>query len=356
MSNRFIINERLSSKVYHFCDIDAFFGVCENNEFMLTPTSTNAIDRKLCTKGNYTYPYSMCFSRSSSSKQGYPLMRRNGKSGSTWRTCLVRMEIDGDKLNNLYKAHAVNYYEDIKLTEFEDRLLSRNGIIKNASQYIKRVDILVNKNIFNNKLMYNRLQMLYQIYFNNKIIPQNKIFIYNNENDFNKMSINGVLTKNSINNLVNSYKDGMDVNYKPKLTNPLLKSFVVAINLVCYGEQKNNAILSYLIDKYGFNEYKNEIYNLLNNQNENFDSMIGYIKMTQPNFKKYGFYKYGFNIIKMIQDYCKIYGLQFLEIVNFKKTVYRIINNERLTKKHLKYITLFKESKENNFFNDFLSI
>lgn len=44
---KFILNESLSSKVYHFCNIDAFWGICKYNSFILTSSNTNKSDDRM---------------------------------------------------------------------------------------------------------------------------------------------------------------------------------------------------------------------------------------------------------------------------------------------------------------------
>ena len=77
-------------------------------------------------KGEYKeYDYYMCFSRTSSSVVGYPMMKRDHEGYILWKYCLVRLKINGDLLNANYKGMPVNYFNDKSLEKI-DHFIKRN--------------------------------------------------------------------------------------------------------------------------------------------------------------------------------------------------------------------------------------
>lgn len=391
--NNFILNESLTSKVYHFCNIDSFWGICKYNAFFLTSSNTNKSDERMSSVGGYKYPFYMCFSRTSYSNTGYQKQRLDSSS-SSWKNCLVRIEIDGNKLNYLYKSHPINYFIDndddkIKpylnglnpnvdykqiarqqMHEYEDRLLSNKNIIKNANYYIKRVDILIDRKLLTHKLMLNKHKMFGDILFNNKSIDNDKIFVYDDVISFNKMSMDGALTKNSINKELLLIKDKIKTNYENILSEGCLKHIGNALAVVTayYSwnySQNEKEIISELIDKYGFSQYKKELlnisinvlYNLYNNYSY-IDKIIGFLSMSKPNFKNGGLWKYGILVDEMINDYCKYMNISYRTISLFIKGNYLAINSDedniRITPRYEKIINYINKQVENELYGVFL--
>jgi hypothetical protein len=96
------------------------YSIAKTDSFKLSPVEKRPSDMKLTSlpTGNgerKQYNYYMCFSRTPSSLMGYVAMRRDKTGGFTWKQTLVRMEIDGTKLNANYKGMPVNYFNDKNL-------------------------------------------------------------------------------------------------------------------------------------------------------------------------------------------------------------------------------------------------
>ena len=221
--HKYIINESLSRNLYHFTNIFNLMNIIHNNSFKLSFAQKDNGERGQ----NSKYQYYMCFTRQRDGRVGFA----DGHN--------VRIEIDGNLLNQLYKGKPVNFFgsnggknrymsnlekyddyyiyhndmdDDIKFqhyTESEDRLFSNNPMIPNAKKYIKRIDILIENETFNP--IYDWLLV--------KSDFRNIIHIYDNKNDFN---------------LIN----GKDANQK--FRNPSNASM---FNSIKYGFIKNDAKL-----------------------------------------------------------------------------------------------------------------
>lgn len=263
-----IINESISNICYHFCDLDSLWGICNTNKFILTSVNTNGRDKELSKQGDYFYPYYMCFSRTYSSKVGYPKMRMS--NSNSWKLGIVRIEIDGDRLNYNFKGKAVNYSKNnINDFEYEDRLLSEKPFINNANLYIKRIDILLNQYFFDNTKILYKQKMLGDILFNNKSINVDIINVYYDENAFNLKSMNGVVSLKAINKWLNDNKNDIANGHNNNLTLNELKPLATILSLLCYGEIDNESEIENtfitLIKNYGYGEYVNDLLNLIAN-------------------------------------------------------------------------------------------
>lgn len=227
-----LIIERLSSRVFHFLPLENMVRVSQKNALNLSiPTYKRDLE---LTKG---YKYFLSLSRTPSTQVGYQKYRI--LTDKNWKT-YVRIEFDGDLLNNNFKGHATNYYnnynkdartkekrqklnksvlhqnndyfdiEDVNyqnndfklyhLSEYEDRLLSNNSQILDIGKYIKRIDIYVpltkKGNININYASYCKL--IYDKF-------PGKVFIYVNDRDFNYnkqnfIDINKFKIKNKLDN------------------------------------------------------------------------------------------------------------------------------------------------------------
>jgi hypothetical protein len=148
------VNEAISSEVYHFTDVNRFLSIIKSNKINLsTHMGTEADDK--ASKGLYF----LSVSRSRSPLLGY------GHTMSKWEQSFVRIQLDGNKINNKYKGGAVDYWQrkDPKMHmadgqnidyvkqslnrtfEMEDRLFSDQPEMLNISQYIIKVDIMVSE-------------------------------------------------------------------------------------------------------------------------------------------------------------------------------------------------------------------
>lgn len=152
INNRTNINERFTSTVYHFTTISNLAKISSKGKIF--PDNGNRTDRKM----NNGVPFYFSFTRDRNSRNGYAAYK-NGEFDTqlgsevgykrraplTLKTMLlVRIEFDGERLNNFYKGKAVNYYNypnrqhpisklprnnQVKYSQAEDRLLSQNAVI-----------------------------------------------------------------------------------------------------------------------------------------------------------------------------------------------------------------------------------
>ena len=119
-----LLNEGLSSRLFHFCPLSALYQIVEFDSFRLTSSDARPSDREMTSvpigngKRKY-YPYYMCFSRTPSSLAGYVAMRRSKGSNKNWQQTLVRIEVDGDLLSRYYNGMPVNYFTDKKDKKIE---------------------------------------------------------------------------------------------------------------------------------------------------------------------------------------------------------------------------------------------
>lgn len=118
LSVKKIINEGISPIVWHFCPIGPMYLIARDNQFRCTSVSDRPSDIRLTslpvnnkTGEQKTYPYYMCVSRTPYSGVGYQQMRVDGGS-SDWKSCLVRIELDGVALSANYKGMPVNYFNN----------------------------------------------------------------------------------------------------------------------------------------------------------------------------------------------------------------------------------------------------
>lgn len=121
-----LLNEGISSTVYHFCPLYALYRIIETNSFKLTSTDSRPSDKSMTrlpvnlkTNEYKEYKYYMCFSRTSSSVVGYPMMKREREGYILWKYCLVRLKINGNLLNANYKGMPVNYFNDKSLDKID---------------------------------------------------------------------------------------------------------------------------------------------------------------------------------------------------------------------------------------------
>lgn len=133
-----ILMERVSDVVYHFTTTDAAGGIIDTNRFRLQPipVGTNVDPGRKYDEGYY-------MSVARTKVEAYT------KNAPSSRCYFVRFELDGNKLGNRYKGGAYNYYygqhgnDDYE--EYEDRIYSKTGVIPNAKDYIKRMDLDVSR-------------------------------------------------------------------------------------------------------------------------------------------------------------------------------------------------------------------
>lgn len=124
--NNFILKEKATSVIYHFTSIVPTLKICRDNRFVLSESITKVADSLHKSKMFY-----LSTTRLFNGEVGYSRGRN------------VRIELDGDKLNQRYQATPVNYWGDRSMSEYEDRIISKEPIIPNADQYIRKITVLL---------------------------------------------------------------------------------------------------------------------------------------------------------------------------------------------------------------------
>ena len=91
-SIRRVLNERITPAVYHFCSLGSLVSICQNNEIVLSTGFGRASDEGI----NKKHLFFLSLTRQIDGRQGYS----NG--------CNVRIEFDGELLNQRFKGGAVD--------------------------------------------------------------------------------------------------------------------------------------------------------------------------------------------------------------------------------------------------------
>ena len=161
---RFVLNEMLSSKCYHFTTLDGLLRILKTNTFLL---KTDVVSDTEHWEDKPRYRFFMSTTRVRDGRFGYNYFIDTNEM-------LVRITLNGDLLNANYRGKPVNWQmhsnkirgyipnlrsaESIKLSsmyhrdgrraqiqpfvENEDRVYSNKPSIPNADRYIERIDIL----------------------------------------------------------------------------------------------------------------------------------------------------------------------------------------------------------------------
>lgn len=120
--NKILINEGISTTVYHFCPLSVMYQISLTDSFKLSETGKYESDVRMNSfpTGKYDengkmikkiYPYYMCFSRTPSTMVGYQLMRITNTKND-WVNSLVRIKVNGEMLNTKYKGGPVNFFTE----------------------------------------------------------------------------------------------------------------------------------------------------------------------------------------------------------------------------------------------------
>lgn len=125
------ITERLSSVVYHFTSINNLINIIDTDSFITTSVLGSGADYDV-NKGKFFF-----FSTTRSRNQGYI----NGD---------VKLVLNGDLLNRQYSGVAIDYWgydfrKAGRRQEMEDRLITDEATIPNATKYISEIHILIDK-------------------------------------------------------------------------------------------------------------------------------------------------------------------------------------------------------------------
>lgn len=229
---KILMNEAISSKVYHFTSIKQAFGIMKSNEMFCQSSMAGSAD-----DFSDKYKFYISFSRSRSPQEGFGYGRSRGMS-------TARIELDGEKLRNNFHGKAINYWNSDALTnkhsymrdaatkvgykyvpyggktngkvpknssfilnfpndssptyvnvdgkiykkeraipsdiqhhqenEIEDRLFTNKPTIPNIMDYVARIDILVDKGSEQDDIKYAKRMSIYK-----KVV-----FVYDNIKDF----------------------------------------------------------------------------------------------------------------------------------------------------------------------------
>lgn len=259
-----LLQERLSSVLYHFTSVNNLLSIIKEDRFILSTSYSGSSDDWGGKK-----KFFISFTR-----------QRNGKIGYS-RTNMVRISFNGDLLNQRFSGKAIDYWGDSmgkqhyfrkrkegelidrfqSDTESEDRLFYDDPVIDNISKYITRVDIFWNpdrKWCSSN----NALVMLQELFKYNDIKTKLNIYIYDNEDEFNKQSQNVINDK--IREMVLS-KDVTNDNSYLYETNKLSTYQLANLFLFmveCEGINKIDKIKEFIgktLKQYGLNEFINAI-------------------------------------------------------------------------------------------------
>lgn len=118
----------------------------------------------------------------------------NGTIGYS-KSKTVRIELDGEKLNERYEGIQVNYWgSDYRMWEFEDRLCSTKPTIEEANKYIKKIYVLL-KDGHPQRYEYEKLCVHHMLLCASQYGIE--VAVFDNEKDFNNPR-----STNTINNKI----------------------------------------------------------------------------------------------------------------------------------------------------------
>ena len=144
------LKESLSPIVFYYCSFEEFLEILQTNQFHLISNLGTSADRSEHTQGYHFY-----MSTARIYYGGY--VRRNLRDNG------VILTLDGDKLNQRYKAVPFDYWGPeyrksafnsgdmahfMSNDENEDRIISNKESIPNALQYIKSVSLCLRANAY----------------------------------------------------------------------------------------------------------------------------------------------------------------------------------------------------------------
>ena len=282
---RKLIMEGISNVTYHFCRLNSCYYILKNDCLKLT-MSTNFSDAK----DNKRFFY-FSTQRSRSTQEGYA----NGSH------CDVRIQLDGTRLGQLYKGGPLDYWganmgKQAYYTnpgnaygqgftnakrhhpeyELEDRIYSYKPEIKNAHNYITRIDVLIDDT--RQDLIEQEMMWAYAIYSIGKY-QYSKYFqvnVYDDRAQFDSMGPKTINDKMEA--IMNNYgsdeykKYQGDYSSEASEHNRMRRKFatmlVSMINIahggyLRYDKDKDRFIINYL-RKTGFMDYKDFVFGIVN--------------------------------------------------------------------------------------------
>lgn len=311
------LNESLTDVVYHFTSLLSCYKIVSSNTILLQSSFANDSDNF-----NTKQLYYLSTTREKNSNFGYS--QRFSKSGA-------RITLNGRKLSQRYKAKPIDYWgasmgkqkyykgnysfkekQQHSNGESEDRIFSYENSIRNAFDYIERIDILINAQ---NE---NHLFLVYKILLSGF---GDKIFVYNNPDDFNKQSTN------TINNEINSNKDNYkyldikpDYDYTNSNTYVSLLSNILLIIFSGEINQKDDIKESVkLIKKYNLDKFiGKKLFYLLNRGYYSYIDLISDTKDKIHNVSNKPT-EDGHQIIKILSDYMKEHKIRnYYDLIKYK--------------------------------------
>ena len=298
------LNERFSSKLYHFTKIKTLCEISKTGVFRLP--NGNGIDNLI----NKNYPYYMSFTRERTSRTGYSAtmngefdqeLGKKARNVTPSSAYWVRIEIDGDKLNNHFKGNAVNYHSysnrlnpisksnnPIKYRQAEDRLFSNKNelplIMKNNNGEIKDLGIITRIDIFfpekyrkENNETFKKITWLMR---SPESIFKDKVYLYSDKTNFD--NIKGV-DKIDNSKLPKTFKTLKE----DKFTESMAKRLMPLISILYVYKQK-------------FNKRNIEVKDVVK------DILSTYAKtITKEKYK---------NVVEMICNVCKKTKIEYLNL------------------------------------------
>lgn len=306
-----LLTEALSDEVFHYTSLQHGLKIANTDTIYLQSALGGTADNM-----NTKEMYFLSLTRQRNANFGYSY--KFSKSG-------VRIEFDGRKLSQRFKGKAIDYwgssmgkmsyYNGDRNTSFdskahhtrnesEDRMFSNEPTLYDAHKYIKRIDVIFNpQNETQYQYVYHMLMSKLSKY----------IFVYDNENDFNKQSDN-TLNK-QINNDYGNY--GKYYNTKPN-DNTDIKSYAYILgkilNFIFSGEisEKNTGKeAANLLKQYGLEKYLNGqlINNIKKGNIGNIRNIIDEISNVISDFSRQPNEETQ-KIVKLLTDYFKKHNLK----------------------------------------------
>lgn len=307
-----ILNERISPIVYHYCGYASCYGICENNQFVLSHIMRGTADGNI----NKTRHY-LSLTRVKTHKVGFSQHRD------------VRITLDGEKLNSRYKGGPVDYWgasmgkqwymkdgaerghfdTHQSRTENEDRVFSKDPVIPNAKEYILRIDVLLTpeRNGSYNEYQVQMVQNILKTGF------ANLVYVYGDENSFDAQN----------DNIINEQVAAMTANsdYTDKVYSGTIKGALLdLLNIMfsyeydrnqmwtpCYRKLREYGISRYIIQQYGPEMLKN-IELELPRKTWNIDDMTANVQNMVDTLRNYDKTLY-IRSFRMLNDYLDERGI-----------------------------------------------
>lgn len=314
------LQESVSKIVYHFTSVGSCLKIVKNNTIFLQSSMAGDADNM----GSKELFY-LSTTRQRNVNFGYSYKFKDGGA---------RIELDGDKFNNNFRGKPIDYWGDSMGkqsyyrkgnsdfsskqhhidAESEDRIFSRNQAIYNASDYIRRIDI-----ICDNK---NDLQTDYVIHilYNAGRNFYNKIFVYDNINDFNKQS------ENTINSELLHSERAMELLYHTPTDSITKKNYndeiVQILQVIFAGEvdvKNYDMEAAKILKKYGLEKYiTKKLFSDLRNGYYSFQNLVSILKDKLYTFSRHP-NEEGSKILKIFTDYLYNHNIKtYRELIKYK--------------------------------------